>query len=318
VSAHLFDIVDVGARFGVHPSFLPLHEFSRILLIEADVNECNRLSKKYSSSPNILIENKFVNDSAHDDDLETLNIYRHAGGSSAFFPRLEMTYWSHLRPNSAEIVGTQKVRAMSLDKIVGFHLSSVDYLKIDVEGAELVVLAGASQTLKQLIGVRVEVLFNSLYQDQEPSFAAVDVLMRDRGFQLLRYDFPKNAYAPFSRYRGYDSFGALLGGDAIYVRNIDVLLNLSTIKVLKAAVFTALNGSMDLTFYLLSSVSRRDDYFSSQTNHHYLKILERLAAKSIYDNQDLPGQSIHDLAPLWKQIFPSEPLSYGEYFIRFG
>lgn len=320
MSTSLINVIDVGAKFGLHPSFAAIQEESAFVLIDADLEECRRLSEKYRDNLNIKIENYFVSDST-DETTISLNLYKHPGGHSAFFPQTGNFYWDVLRPSSGLIVGTSQVAVSTLDEIVSKHFPILgrtgDFLKIDVEGAEIEVLKSASYLLSKVVGIRIEVLFNSLYENMEPTFGAVDVLLRRQGFTLLRYEFPTTAYAPFSNFRGQNSYGAIIGADGIYIRNISSILSDDTITVLKTAIFSSINGSVDLALYLLEKICSRKDYFSNQ-NLKYLKILERLIAKSIFENQDLPGQSLIEVAPLWEKIFQSEPLTYGSYFIRFG
>lgn len=63
------------------------------------------------------------------------------------------------------------------------QVTSCDYLKLDVQGAELDVLKGAERLLKQTALIQCEVEFSPMYKDQ-PLFADVDAHLRSRGFSL--------------------------------------------------------------------------------------------------------------------------------------
>jgi len=310
-------IVDVGARFGLHPSFVPIQDNSDILLVDADPFESERLSHKYKQHPNIRVKNAFVSHGNAVDSKRRLNIYSHPGGSSAFEPRLDLPYWSILRPGSATIQDAVDVASASLDELCTPSACVVDFLKIDVEGAELEVLRGATRTLASIIGVRIEVMFNSLYQDLEPNFGNLDALLRANGLWLLRYDLPTNAYAPFSRFRGSDSYGMIVGGDAIYIRDMTDVEGTATTIVFKMALFAALNKAIDLSLYLLLKICGRSDYLTDQCVIDLMPTVERLVATEVFRNQDLPGQSLVEFAPVWEKLFTSEPLKYGDYFRRY-
>jgi hypothetical protein len=58
----MINILDVGARFGIHPSNLSLKEIANHHLIEADENECLKLQKKYQNNSNVKIYNEFISD----------------------------------------------------------------------------------------------------------------------------------------------------------------------------------------------------------------------------------------------------------------
>lgn len=64
-------------------------------------------------------------------------------------------------------------------------IEEVDFIQIDVQGAELDVLRGASQILENsLLGVQLEVEFSPLYANQ-PLFSDVDVYLRKYDFTLF-------------------------------------------------------------------------------------------------------------------------------------
>ena len=52
------NIVDAGARYGIHPNFEELREIADFHLFEVDKDECLRLKKKYKSRKNIKVYNQ--------------------------------------------------------------------------------------------------------------------------------------------------------------------------------------------------------------------------------------------------------------------
>ena len=116
--------------------------------------------------------------------------------------------------DSAELAGldvTLRERILCelqpLDALVEKHpLGPVDLLKIDVQGAEHLVLAGAAATLRAVKLVWCEVSFRPLYQGSVP-FGDIHQQMRVAGFQLLELE------------PGYRSpEGELLQADALFSR----------------------------------------------------------------------------------------------------
>ena len=68
-------------------------------------------------------------------------------------------------PSSAT-VQKQKVKLYALDSFLGdiIHLSERIFLKLDVQGYETLVLAGATQTLNQVYAIELELSLKPLYQ----------------------------------------------------------------------------------------------------------------------------------------------------------
>jgi FkbM family methyltransferase len=77
-----------------------------------------------------------------------------------------------------------RVAVRTLDEVLrDVALAPLTLLKIDVQGAELDVLAGGARTLTRTRLVLIETSLEQLYED-EPLFDAVYRVMRDRGFVL--------------------------------------------------------------------------------------------------------------------------------------
>lgn len=87
--------------------------------------------------------------------------------------------WAHQQP-------AIEVPVRRLDAVVGSReLARPALLKIDVQGFELAVLAGATRTLEQIDAVIVEVSFERSYAGQ-PLFSEVNRLMDDLGWRSGR------------------------------------------------------------------------------------------------------------------------------------
>ena len=82
-------------------------------------------------------------------------------------------------PALAEVTGRHPVDTRRLDDIE--EISTIDLLKIDIQGGELSVLRAGRQKLGRAVAVQTEVGFHRLYRDQ-PTFADVDLELRAQGF----------------------------------------------------------------------------------------------------------------------------------------
>lgn len=166
----------------------------------------------------------------------TSSLYRPNAPLLAKFARLDL-------PVTAE----HDVQTHRLDDLQ--EIGDVDYLKLDVQGAELDVIRGAAACLKTVTVVHTEVEFIPMYAEQ-PLFGDVDVALRAAGLWLHKLDgiqgrglkpvLPKdNPYAPMSQ--------ILYADAAVYVRNFMSFDELPAEKLLKLAlILHEIYGSFDL------------------------------------------------------------------------
>jgi FkbM family methyltransferase len=96
-------------------------------------------------------------------------------------------------------------------------IDEIDFLQIDVQGADLDVLQGATKILDSVLAIQIEVEFSHLYINQ-PLFADVDSFLRKNGFTLFDISsaYRLRANSPI---RSTVRPGQLLWGDAFYFRD---------------------------------------------------------------------------------------------------
>ncbi|MDQ3068435.1 MAG: FkbM family methyltransferase [Acidobacteriota bacterium] len=101
----------------------------------------------------------------------------------------------------------------------------VDFLSIDAQGAELLILEGASRMLAETtVAVSTEVSFVNLYQGA-PVFGDVDAYLRDKGFLLARLAPMEFGYKRIPRpFRGA---GLPLQGETLYFVKPENITNAS-------------------------------------------------------------------------------------------
>jgi glycogen synthase len=116
----------------------------------------------------------------------TLHVTGHPACISLYPPNEPCTSRFVGFQDSMRLVSTTQVEITTLDLFCqSQEMPGIDFLQIDVQGADLDVLQGASQLLSQsILGVVTEVEFVPLYINQ-PLFADVDRYMRDQGFSLF-------------------------------------------------------------------------------------------------------------------------------------
>ena len=231
---HKIHIVDVGARYTEVERYADLLEGGIVQLVgfEQDESQLPTLNKRYP-------DHKFISAFIGDGSKRTFYNCYYGGCSSLYRPDPEIinqfTSIATTEGSNFEVVSEEYVQTTKLDAI--HEIEACDYLKIDVQGAELDVLKGAEETLKDCLIVEVEVEFVPLYEKQ-PLFSDIDKFMRDQGFYLHRLmDVSGRAFRPFTLDGNpVKPVSQLLWADAIYVRKFDQFFLFEPRQLLKIAV----------------------------------------------------------------------------------
>jgi FkbM family methyltransferase len=171
---------------------------------------------------------------------------------------------SFYRPNAAmlqkfsrldlPVVAERDIRTNQLDDLA--EIQDIDYIKLDVQGAELDIIMGARSRMRETVLVHTEVEFIPIYTDQ-PLFGDIDVALRNFGFWLHKLDgiqgrvlqplVPNNnPLAPLSQILWADA--------AVYVRSFMAFDHTPPEKLLKLAIILhEVYGSWDLAALALRS-----------------------------------------------------------------
>ncbi|HEY9644557.1 MAG TPA: FkbM family methyltransferase [Coleofasciculaceae cyanobacterium] len=140
-----------------------------------------------------------------------------------------------------ELVATDFTIALETTTLDNFcqqeGIATIDFLQIDVQGADLNVLKGANQMLQTVLAVQVEVEFSHLYQGQ-PLFADVDTFMRSQDFTLFDLTHSRQVRARSPIHTSHHP-GQLLWGDAYYfcdlIRQPEMAHSQTPAQILKLA-----------------------------------------------------------------------------------
>jgi len=217
-----FRVIDVGARGSPLHWFTPLERYVETIGFEMDADECNRLNSLLAGK-GFRFFSAVLGARAEPKTFYVTNLPFSSGlyrNREEFWQRF--TY-AHL--NNLSVVNELPVVTETLDAILERNtVESPDFIKLDVEGAELDVLKGAQLALSKCLGVMVEVRF----QDTSgcPLFSDSDVFLRERCFRLHDFlhlgKYPR-ATLPDSRcwvdgkeVTWRDDRGQLVWADAVY------------------------------------------------------------------------------------------------------
>lgn len=177
--------------------------------------------------------------------------------SSLFEPDRDLLCMFHGLDELTRVVSREPVQTVRLDDVP--EAAGTDYLKLDVQGAELMVLQGAVRTLRDVLVLHTEVEFIPMYRDQ-PLFAEVDAFLRSQGFLLHRLVGLKSASfrLPGVEAEITGDVTQAMWAEAVYVRDFRSLERLSPEALVKLAVILQENyGSCDLAARVLAEHDRR-------------------------------------------------------------
>jgi FkbM family methyltransferase len=158
--------------------------------------------------------------------------------------------------NWGSVVEEVDVATHRLDDL---DIDEFDLLKIDVQGAELMVFQHGRERLRNAVAVQTEASFVPLYQDQ-PTFGDVDRELRSQGFMPHSMPALKQwAIAPTVLNGDFRKPGnQLLEADFVYVRDLAHPESMSSEQLSHLAMIAFhIYGSVDLAAFCLVELQRR-------------------------------------------------------------
>jgi len=171
-------IVDIGANTGYYTLRLSSHvgKKGKIIAIEADPTSCNILKQncELNNFSNVEIKNLAILDSnkqviLHQDKT-------HSGISSISAKDYDKSKTNDLL-----------IQATTLDNLLKNRFQKIDWIKIDVEGAELAVLKGSIKTLKNTKNILIEIHEHILRQNNE-DYNDILKILKENGFKLRLFN----------------------------------------------------------------------------------------------------------------------------------
>lgn len=247
-----FLCVDVGAKDSIE-YIEPLASMCNVYAFEPNKLEFEKIKQKYQSN-----------------NLKRLSLYciglSNRIGQCAFYSTIHPAmssllevdienYEKHfgayhkfpLWKRNITIDSTREINVSTLDEYFK-NDTLIDYLKIDTQGSELLVLKGAEILLhnKCINVIKLEVSTVALYVNQT-LFSDIDIFLRKRGFILIDFITYKNSYTPIFNSK-YSHEHHAPCGDAIYVLDEKYL---SRENKIKQSVILSYHNYRDYATFLL-------------------------------------------------------------------
>ena len=278
-----FVIIDGGARdMEADPrwrAFPPAR--LRFFSFEADQTEALRLDQL---APNQGLERHVYPAGLGGSSGRARFEHNKASGGSSLLPqnRAVTDRWKFENPNAIAYAreifyptGAEEIPVISLrDWARDTGIDEVDFLKLNVQGAELDILKGAGTVMDSVLGILVEVAFVESYKNR-PMFSDIDPFLRSAGFTffdlLAHHYIGRAASAVTAQHLSVvepklgqlvSAWGQLIEGHALYLRDpvAPGARGLDPRRTIKLAALAEAFGQIEYAFEILDGLAAGDDH----------------------------------------------------------
>lgn len=247
-------IVDIGASaIDGPPCYAPLLKagYAQVVGFEPNLVALAELNQRKGASET------YLRHAVGDGRRHSLRHCWAPGMTSLLEPNSEVLALFHGFSEWGRVVRTEEIDTLRLDDIP--ETADLDMLKLDIQGAELMVLENATERLKSTLVIHTEVEFLQMYVGQ-PLFSDIERFLRQHGFVLHRFvQMISRAIKPMMV--GNDpraGLSQLFWADAVLVRDFVHVERLTPDQLLRtAAILHDCYQSYDLVLHLLLEHDRR-------------------------------------------------------------
>jgi FkbM family methyltransferase len=275
-AADPFTVVDVGASGGIEPHWRQLEPHLHAYGFDPLVKECQRLNRE-EKNPDVRYFDAFIGAERYpelyppqvaQDPVLGWSNQPFERTSAARAEKLQTVSYQQRINNDPEVIVTD--HRISLDAFFAQRAAtSLDFIKIDTDGHDYEVLAGADDVIRRcgVLGLFVECQFHGVTHLHSNLFSNIDRYLRERGFSLFDlevYRYSRGALPGHFVWRmaAQTREGQVLWGDALYLRDAGApgyderwSPGLAPTKLLKLACLFEIYGMPDCAAELL--VQRR-------------------------------------------------------------
>jgi FkbM family methyltransferase len=209
-----------------------------------------------------------------DGGRHTLHVCQAPGITSLLKPNEQVLNLFHGFPSWGKVMATETVETRRLDDVP--ETEGADYIKLDIQGAELMTLQNARARLADAVVVHCETEFLQMYVGQ-PLFSDIELFLRGQGFVFHRfYPIVSRMVQPLSI--GEDIYAGMsqqFWADSVFIRDLTKLDALSEKQLLAmAAILHDCYQSLDIVVHLLVAYDQRT---GKQLANNYLNTLRASA-----------------------------------------
>jgi len=302
-----FVLIDIGARRGFHPVFNNLKSIIKIGF-EPEKKECDLLN----SNKNI---NEYYYPVALSNANQKISFYNTKNaGSSGILPPNQDFFSRFAGADDLEVTSKEEIETTTLDNFYKLNqINDLDFLKLDTEGFDLMILKGAEDIVKNFsLGVQSEVYFNPV-RENVPYFGKVHELMEKYGLNLYILETGKNGRRKYVEKKNIHKFscGQILFGEAFFLRDPFKKMNRIpsskfkwSIEKYKKLIFLYEILNLDDSAYELIEFLEQENLLSENEIKNLRKIFLKKSIKTIiYNYLYKKNLSIFSLIPKFLRKF---------------
>ena len=273
---HPINYFDIGSRGGFQEDLLPLAFAVNAIGFEPEPSEFIKLNSRESSP--WLTSKHLPFAISGDGGRQTLFISRGPQSASLLQHNMELGVRFD-KTQFVEVEGKIEIETQTLSEALELaNINSIDYLKIDIEGAELEVFRSSPTIMDNILAVKTEVSFVEFRHDQPHAFE-VEEFMKEKGFMLMDlvqpahwrrqgyviHPYTANEVPPYSR-------GQIVHGDYLFFRDPETLGDEPEAHIKLALIAMAL-GYFDNSLMILENRVARN-YVSERYGKSILEFIE--------------------------------------------
>jgi FkbM family methyltransferase len=179
-----------------------------------------------------------------------------SGMNSLLPPNFDLLNLLHRHGLWAEVKDIVDIETKRLDDIA--EVEAIDYLKIDIQGGELMVFENAEKKLKDCLVVHTEVMFVPMYEGQ-PLFSEQELFLRKLGLQVHKFfEMQGHVLKPFAVYGDVHApLSQVFWADVVFIKDITRLDRLSPEQLLKLSIILHyVYGSFDVAHLAIEAYDR--------------------------------------------------------------
>lgn len=252
------EIYDIGAMLEGTPRYAPFLASPAAVHVTAFEPQAAERQRLEDQGGPLTCRGEILGDGKH----ATLHIARYPGCTSLFQPDPDVVnafvgIHATAPGGNFTTIATERVATTRLDDL---DLPPPDYIKLDIQGAELAALANGRRYLSNALVVEAEAMFVALYK-AAPLCSDLHCFMDKEGFILHRYmNVAGRNWQPFMTDSPMTPTSQPLWADTVFVRDPTRLRLWSDDDLLVGArLLHALFGSYDLALRLLAAHDARRD-----------------------------------------------------------
>lgn len=240
-------ICDVGSQGGLHPRWERIR--NDVFSYEFDPQNNKEIKKKDKKVFNTALWST--------EGQKVFNQYKN-GYSSSFFKINTHEMDKFYNFDDHTLINQITIKTNTLDKLLN-NEKSPDFLKLDVEGAELEILKGAGNQISKLLGIEIEIQFLERYLNT-PLFNEIDKFLKDNNFELVFLTTNSWKYKNFSY--DFNTNHRLVWGDAIYIKKINFEKLVDPLIIKKLVIILLVYDLHDYAYNLIDSLFSRKNLSS--------------------------------------------------------